>query len=283
MSFEQYEDSVEKGEPLNLFLFEYGPSAANRIGLCDAEVPILHDGVTYRPIPLQRGNIVASGTLDKTTLEMRTDRDNEVAEMFRIYPPSQTVRVTIFQGHKDDPAREYMVIWTGRVLNVKWEGSEVSFSCEPVATSLRRPGLRRRYQIACPHVLYGPICRANKLVASTTVNTVAAVNGLRQVDVHYELAGDDLRTLRAGTLEWTTTDGRIEARTILTVQGVGLVTTLKLTGIVNDLPGGYPVSLVRACNHDMSDCGNLYANLPNYGGMPWIPTTNPMGKYSPYY
>jgi hypothetical protein len=283
MSFQEYEVSRDRGEPINLYLFEYGPGAGNRVGICDAEQPILFEGTTYQPEPIQRDTVKASGTLDRAALEIRTDRENPVAEMFRIYPPSQTVRLTIRQGHIGDPARQYMVVWTGRVLNVKWENSECRLSCEPIATSLRRPGLRRRYQIACPHVLYGPICRANKVAATSVVTMNAAADGVRGVRVNYLLAGDDLRTLRAGTFEWVTPDGLFEARTILAVKGEGNVTTLTLAGIVRGLSPGYQVNLVRGCGHNLDDCGQLHNNLPNYGGMPWIPSKNPVGKYSPYY
>lgn len=283
MSFTEFETSRDRGEPLNLFLFQYGPDAAHRLGMTDAEQPIVFDGTSYIPEPMSRDTLKASGTLDKSMLEIRTDRDNPVAELFRIYPPSQVVRLSIFQGHRDDPERQFLVVWTGRVLNVKWEGSECRFSCEPIATSLRRPGLRRRYQIACPHILYGPICRANKEAATSPATVVTANDGSRSMVVNYTLNGDDLRTFRGGTVEWTTPDGLRESRTILRLQGEGARTTLTLGGIIRQLPAGYTVNLVRGCGHNLDDCGNLHQNLPNYGGMPWIPSKNPIGRYSPYY
>ena len=283
MSFADYEGSRDRGEPVNLFLFEYGPDASHRIGMTDAENVITYDGTPYIPEPILRDTIKASGTLDKSMFELRSDRDNAVAELFRIYPPSQVVRLTIYQGHLDDPARQFLVVWTGRVLNVKWEGSECRLSCEPIATSLRRPGLRRRYQLSCPHVLYGSKCRANKEAATSEVTINTKAEGVRSVMVNYQLEGDDPRTLRGGTLEWITPDGLSESRTIMSVSGSGATTTLLLTGVVRSLPAGYAVNLVRGCSHTMDDCGNLHNNLPNFGGMPWIPTKNPVGRYSPYY
>ena len=40
MSFKDFEESRDRGEPINLFLFEYGPGVEHRLGLSDFEQPI---------------------------------------------------------------------------------------------------------------------------------------------------------------------------------------------------------------------------------------------------
>lgn len=284
MSFVNFERSRNRGEPINLFLFEYGQENTIRLGFTDFEQPITHDGVTYNPDAIQRASVNASGTLDKQMLNIDTDKDSPIAELFRIYPPSSPVRVTILQGHADDIDKQFLVIWTGRVLNAKWNNSEVQLSCEPIASSLRRPGLRRRYQHACPHVLYGPVCRANKAASTVTATLAESISGARVALVNGLLNEIQTQWLRNGTLEWLTPEGNLEARTILSVhvaesQPIRLV----LSGVVLDLPSGHQVNLVYGCGHNLTDCETIHANLPNYGGMPWIPTKNPFGKYSPYY
>lgn len=284
MSFENYERSRNRGEPINLLLFEYGGENIVRMGFTDFEQPITHDGVTFNPEPFRRGALNSSGTLDKATLNLDTDKDSPIAELFRVYPPSTPVRISILQGHADDPDRQFFVVWTGRVLNAKWNDSVVTLSCEPIATSLRRPGLRRRYQLACPHVLYGPICRANKARATIATTLTASANGVRAVTVNFTPNVEQVRLLRNGTFEWITNEGNLESRSILSIQAVsGQPTRLVLSGIVMGLGSGQQVNLVYGCGHDLNDCQNVHENTPNYGGMPWIPTKNPFGKYSPYY
>ena len=39
-------------------------------------------------------------------------------------------------------------------------GAEATLKCEPIASSLKRPGLRARYQLLCRHVLYSSGCGA---------------------------------------------------------------------------------------------------------------------------
>lgn len=282
MTFESIESSRDLGQPINLFLFEYGTAATARIGITNGEQPVTFNGVRFTPEPMDRDTLKSSGTLDLSTLAVNTRRDSDVAELFRIYPPGQPVRLTIYQGHADDPDQQFLVCWTGRVLSVKWEDSQAVLNCEPVATSLRRPGLRRRFSPVCPHVLYGPICRADKAASTIGTTMRAAANGVRSVQIMY-VADDAMVTrLRNGTFEWTSKAGNLEARMILSVVSDSGVTTLTLGGLVRDLVAGDAVNLVMGCNHQMTDCGDLHANLPNYGGMPWIPTKNPYGKYSPY-
>jgi len=283
MSFSVFERSRNRGHPVNLFLFEYGSTPNARIGITNAEQPILHDGVQYIPHPMDRDTIKASGNLDKAALTVRTERDSPVAELFRVYPPSQPVRLTIFQGHLNDPDQQFLVAWTGRVLSVKWEKSEALLNCEPIATSLRRPGLRRRYGPVCPHVLYGPICRANKEAATISTTMRQAANGVRLVSIMYTPNEAMTNRLRNGTFEWTVAEtGSLESRLILAIKVENNIATLTLSGIVRNLPQGHPVNLVLGCNHQLGDCENVHNNVPNFGGMPWIPTKNPYGKYSPY-
>lgn len=284
MSFLNYERSRNRGEPINLFMFEYGAETPIRMGFTDFERTIIHDGVHFNPEAIQRASLNSSGTLDKSTLNIDTDKDSPIAELFRVYPPSSPVRITILQGHADDVDQQFLVVWTGRVLNAKWNNSEVTLSCEPIASSLRRPGLRRRYQISCPHVLYGPICRANKEASTISTTLAESVNGGRVVAVHAQLSIGQIGRLRNGTFEWMTPDGNREARTILSTQVTeSQPPRLILSGVVMGLASGYQVNLVYGCGHNLSDCETVHGNLPNYGGMPWIPTKNPFGKYSPYY
>ena len=64
----------------------------------------------------------AQVTLDKSTLKVSMDIGTDLAELFRIYPPSSVVTLTIFEGHIDDPDGEFLAVWAGltRVLQ-PWE------------------------------------------------------------------------------------------------------------------------------------------------------------------
>ena len=48
------------------------------------------------------------------------------------------------------------------------------------------------------------------------------------------------------------------------------------------LSAGDTLQLSHGCTHGLDTCANLFNNAPNYGGMPWIPTDNPMSGGSIY-
>lgn len=248
---------------------------------CDAETPIIKDGITFQPIPVQRAAITSSGTLDKAMLEVTMAQGQEVGELFVAYPPAQVLNLIIYQGHVgDDPAvlNNFPVIWTGRVLGVQHPPNETKFTCEPVSTSIRRPGLRRNYQVSCPHVLYGAQCRANRKRASNG-GVVAAITGNRVTLASGWNGGTAGTKYTGGMIEWTKSDGTLELRTILRVDG----STLYLSAVSRGLSVGGAVTVSLGCAHNMSDCAGLHGNIQNFGGQPWIPLKNPLGFVNNFY
>lgn len=280
MSFANIEQSANLGEPVQLFQFLYGPADSDVYCYTDAEQDIVWSGRTYKAVPIERSSVTASGTTDKSTLTVETEKDSEIAELFRVYPPSYTVRLIVFQGHLNDPAGEFLVFWSGKVLSCNFENSiSAKLTCEPASVSMQRVGLRRSYQYMCPHVLYGDQCRANK-AAHTFGATVQSVAG-RFVTLVGLL---DLPLLFEGGLaEWTTVDGRKEFRTILS-QGVSTdgKSVLLLSGTAHTLEPGGVLLASRGCEHTMASCQNVFGNILNYGGQPYIPTKNPMGRSTPF-
>lgn len=283
MTFAAQEESREQGDLVQLFKFIYGPDPADFYAYTDHTEELTYDGELYVPVPIDRGNIDANGTLDRSALKINTDIGAEIAEIFRVYPPAYVVSLIIRQGHLGDPDEEFKVIWVGRIVAAHREGGELVLSGEPVSTSLRRPGLRRHYQYGCPHQLYGPQCMADK-VSKTLSATVDSVDGAAvTLDSGWNGAFAADKFL-GGIFEWVNDDGLTDRRTILRVAG----DVLSLSGIAKGVAASDTVSVVLGCNHkayaeDGGDCQPLHDNILNYGGDLWIPTTNPIGPYNNYY
>lgn len=248
----------------------------------DAEQPITRHGITYQPLAIQREAINASGTLDKAMLKVSMQEGEAVGDLFIAYPPGQVVNLIIMQGHVgDDPdiVSNFPVIWTGRVLGCAHPPNETEFTCEPISTAIKRPGLRRNYQIGCPHVLYGSQCRANRKRATMT-STVSALTSTR-VTLPVGWNGPyDVSKFAGGMVGWTQPNGAKLLRTIIRVESP---TVLLLSGITTDLEVGDPIEVILGCNHQMTDCANIHANIHNYGGQPWIPLVNPIGAINIFY
>lgn len=288
--FEPIETSRQQGAPVTLYLFVYGampgdsPPGIQYFAYTDSEQEITYDSIIYSPVPIFREAISSSGSLDKSALSIRMSRDVELIELFQVYPPIQPVTLVIRQGHLSDIDSEFLAVWSGRVLAVGREGEECVISCEPISSSLRRPGLRRHYQIGCPHVLYGPQCRADESLA-TVSGTVTFIDGLSVTLAPLWEGAFDRAKFLDGMVKWTNDNGGLEIRRILRVTG----DVLLLGGFLRDMIIGDVINVVLGCNHqhtspgDGGDCGDLHNNDQNYGGCRWIPVVNPVGFRNQYY
>lgn len=288
MTYAEQQASIEDGGPIQLFRFNFGIEQDQLLAYTNAleSKTVDHGGsvgeVTYQPVPIQRQNIVSNGTLDRSALRIDLDIGTDLAEEFRIYPPSSVVNLVIYEGHVDDPDEEFVVIWAGRIVAAERQGSMLQCSGEPIATQLKRPGLRRHYQYGCPHALYSAACGADK--ASATVNsTVAAISGTTiTVGDGWEGYFEQGKFVR-GMVEWTPSGSTIQRRTILNVSG----NEIALSGLPLGLAVSDEVDIILGCNHrafaaDGGDCEELHDNIQNFGGQPWIPLVNVIQR-NPFY
>lgn len=262
---------------------DFGPFA-----FCDGEETIVRDGIAYEPWPIKHSDITASGTLDNSELTVTLATSNATTRQrsaqvesflsaFVGYPPSQVINLTVFQGQMDDEPSlvEYPAAWLGRANAPQWNDNEIVISCLPVSSSIQRPGLRRNYQLGCPHVLYGSQCRASKKTATTRRN-VAAIN---RATVTLDEALTGFANYRGGMAEWVGPQGQREVRTIIDATA----STVKLRGTVRGLTIGATLSLSLGCNHTLNHCRNLFNNVLNFGGQPLIPLDNPLSQKNQFY
>lgn len=283
MSFNNQENGEFTGAPITLLKFE-SDAIETPVLYTDIAFPVTYAGGTYMPLPIKVGDFTSSESLDKASLELIVPGDSQVPMWFRFYPLGGSVSLTMLYGHDGDPAGEFLAIWSGRVRQVAHQddAGTATLMCEPISTALQRTGLRRNYQRLCPHVLYGDKCKANK-AAHTTVATVISVSG-DTITVQGQLSNS--ASYKGGMAEWTRLQsGQIPLRDIRMVTDtfiVGTTTRVTVMGAVLGLTAGAQVKLSHGCTHGLDTCADLFNNAPNYGGMPWIPTDNPMGGGSIY-
>jgi len=281
MALSSYESSRDRGQPVELYYFRYGSDPAAFYAHTDAENPVVYGGVTYDPQPLKRGKISSSQSLDKSTMIVQTTLTSPIAELFRIYPPSDVVTLVVRHGHIGDPDEEFGVVFTGRVQQCKRDGRVAELSCVPASTSIKRSGLRRHYQLTCPHVLFDQdpgSCRANKAVATVSPVTVLSVAYLSVGLPAAWFGALNPKSFVGGMIEWAGANGT-ERRSVTRVASDGL--TVYLNGPTTGLLASQDIALVLGCPHTVDGCENLHNNIVNYGGMPYIPSTNPI-KNNPF-
>lgn len=281
MTFAAREQSRDQGHPIELYEFRFGPEVGSIRRYCNIANGFTFDGNLYDPMPIQRSEITASGSLDKSAMQVRIPQDAYVATLFTGEPPSSVVTLIIRQGHLADA--DFKVCWSGKVLGGEFEGKELALECEPISSSLRRSGLTRDYQYTCPLVLYGPQCRANKAAATSTV-VVTSVSGVFvTLPSSWATVAKKPKYL-GGIAEWVS-DGRTHRRSIVNRSGDVLTLSNAPTGLV----AGATLTLILGCNHQHGlfdadgDCKNLHNNILNFGGQWEIPLKNPIGVHNNYY
>jgi len=268
MSYDALEKSRWSGAPIELFDF-----ARSYIHwrYTSAQSDVTLDYVDYKATPISRTGIDLNTEINKSSLTVTVPRDNEVADQWRVSPPSEPIILTLSQYHEGDT--DVIVQWMGRIITVEWAGSIANIILEPNYTSVKRPGLRRRYQRACPHVLYGPACR----LTDDTFRLLSTVENIAGLGVSvYNATALGATYYEGGYIQWEIDLGIYERRYIVSQAG----TVLTLDTSPFSLEVGQVVSVFPGCDHTLTTCNSKFGNSLNYGGMPYMPSVNPFGGTS---
>lgn len=227
----------------------------------------------YEPHPIGRSQAESKNELSRASIDINMDLANPLAQRHLASSIDSVVTLTIFQQTELGTD----TFWKGRLSLVKATNKGITMTFESIFTSLRRPGLRARYQKSCRHALYAKGCNVDPELHAV-VGTISAITGTT-VTVPGLDAYPDGR-FRGGMIR--APDGVVR----FIVNHVGNVVTLsRAFQTLIDLfaingPGEVEVKVYPGCRHNMDDCAGIFDNLPQYGGFPWIPNKNPMGGSS---
>jgi uncharacterized phage protein (TIGR02218 family) len=266
VTYDARERSADLGRPVEIYSFARG-SIAWRFTSADREVIV--DTQAYEPAVISRSNIEQGPEVARSNMRLMVPANFPVAELYLIAPPSDEITLTLRQYHEGDG--QTVTTWQGRVVSVRFSGSEAQIELEPQSSSLRRMGLRRTYQKQCPFALYGADCgldpaafRVTGAVAAISALTLTVLAASAQPDGFYE----------GGYIEWELAPGVFERRFIFEHTGSALVLDVQPIG----LSVGETVRFYPGCDHSVGTCNSKFGNALNYGGMPYIPLKNPFGS-----
>ena len=265
MGFSGYETSVRLGQPVELYEFRYGDDPAEVIRMTSADENITVGIDTYLAVPLERDSFTDDGNPDDgNALNLTLPRNNALADLYRISPPDKAVTVKIKAMHRNDPDQQLTAVWSGRIVGVSWEFPRMKVGCERISTSLKRTGLRARYQRQCRHVHYGSGCRLDR-ASYETAGTVDAIVGKTVLTIA-PAAGFANGYFNGGIVEH---NGQLR----LIVGHTG--DTVSINRPLNDLSIGDTIHIYPGCDRSASTCAAKFNNLPNYGGFDFIPGKGP--------
>lgn len=266
MTYDLVERSADEGRPIEIYTFARG---SQRWRHTSAAYNVTVEGDLFERAAIRRPNFSQGSELNRSALRLQVARDFPVAALFRAGMPVDTITLRIQQYHAGDG--ELAVLWSGRLINCALLPNMAELVCEPVFTSVRQIGLRRRYQRQCPHVLYGRACG----VALASVKVTAEVEAVAGVSVTAALlASQPDGWWEGGFLQYEIAPGVLERRFIFAHTG----DTVELTTQPLGLEVGMDVDFFPGCDHTLPTCDEKFDNRENYGGFPDIPQKNPFGS-----
>lgn len=267
-------------KPKDLFRFVEG---SNVWTYTSADADEVYNSETYTSITLGRDEIESKNELSKANLNVTVSLDNAMGQRWLKQVLDTVVTLTVFT--KDVDTGTTTVSWKGRLTSVKPDMTAITLVFESVFTSLRRPGLRARYQRSCRHCLYATGCNLNKNDWAVTGH-VTAVDGA--VITMPEAANYVDGYFNAGMIE--APDGTL--RFIIKHVGTQL-TLIRQLDQLNDAffkagyglsyggtYGGLAARIFPGCDRTKESCLSKFNNILNYGGFAFIPTKNPFSGSS---
>lgn len=275
MTYADLEASAAEGRPLFLYLFTEGaqtwrftarasdwttpPGAADASGTEQV----------WTALAIAHSDIVVSANAKRNELDVTLPLSDAFAQRFLAPRGARVTGLTIYRSH-EQLADETAAVFKGRVLSVRRPGRRVVLRCESVFSTLRRAGVRRRYQRLCPHPLYAGLCRLD--IAGFLVSATASAPAGLTLEV--DAAGSaDPGTYTGGVLRFGGIDADIAGH-----DGTTLTLAEPFPELLAEIAasGTAAVAIAPGCDRRVATCKTRFANLANFGGFPDMPQDNPL-------
>ena len=237
------------------------------------------EAIIWEAAAVAHGDVVQTSEIERGRLELTWPLSHPFARRFLAPLGNTPVTLTIFRGH-EQVLGETVAHWKGRVVGAEVEGVRILLNCESVFSTLRRAGVRAKYQRLCRHALYGRGCGLD-IGFRWQTGTVTAVSG--NTLTIPEAAAEPNGWFRGGVLRLSAQLGFITGHvgTTLTLSRSMPELAAALAASEVDLETGdsLPVlaDIAPGCDLRAATCSSKFGNLPNFGGFPEIPGRNPFG------
>lgn len=264
--YNDFEYSLDNASPVELYLIT---QFTRTWCLTSYHEDITYNNQVYQSCQIDRGKISQSKDILKDGLDITLPITHSLSKQFiQDMNDDNTTTITLFRGHIDDPDKQFIVYWKGRLMATSPQGSKVTFSCESVFTSIQRPGLRAKYERTCRHPLYSSQCGLVKEAYRQSAIVTSISSDKRRIV--YGGAGAGSGYFIGGVIE-NNLNGR---RLVLEHDGSGVVV---INRPFNNLSIGDNIYLYPGCSHTWFECIGKFGNQLNFGGFPFIPDKNPFG------
>lgn len=284
MTYASIESSTAEGRPYYLYQFVEGDRVWRFTSRATDWTSAASEGetITWEAAAIAHGDVVQTSEIERGRLELTWPISHPFARRFLAPLGNTPVTLTIFRGH-EQALGETVAHWKGRVVGAEVEGVRILLNCESVFSTLRRAGVRAKYQRLCHHALYGRGCGLD-IGFHWQTGTVTSVSG--NALTIPEAAGQPDGWFRGGVLRFGAQLGFVTGHvgTTLTLSRPIPELAAVLAAPEVDPETGDPIPVVAdiapGCDLRAATCAAKFSNLPNFGGFPEIPGRNPFGGSS---
>jgi uncharacterized phage protein (TIGR02218 family) len=284
MTYDAIEASTAEGRPYYLYQFIEGDAVWRFTSRASDWLSAASEGgdLVWEAAAISHGDVVQSSDIERGRLEITLPLSQAFAARFLAPLGDAPVTLTIFRGH-EQVLGETVAHWKGRVVGADVEGARLILSAESIFSTLRRAGVRAKYQSLCRHALYGRGCGLD-IAQHLAFLTVAAVSGAT-VTVPGAATQPD-GWYRGGVVRFGVqlgfVIGHVGATITLSRPMPELATALANPALDPVTGALLPVILEIApgCDLRAETCAAKFGNLLNFGGFPAIPGRNPFGGSS---
>ena len=246
-------------------LFNISAPGMSNFLYTDSNAGLTFNSNQYMPYPIRRGKISYSTDLkvDETNITMAKNWGTDMA----IYKDTLAgATVQIHRVNLDNIDNDFVLLFDGDVSDTRVDEATITLRCTTLDfLNFELP--KRELQVACNWQLYGPYCGIT--VGAFSVGTT---NGLDtttpdKLSSAVFLAGVT-QYFRGGFVVGLSGNNNELVRHITNHQASQISV---LPPFPFDFETDVNVRVVPGCDHSTTDCTDVFNNLDNYGGFPFIP------------
>ncbi len=266
--------TVDSAAPVELFTFTI-PGTALAWRYCTDTEPVTFGADTWIPEAIERSDV--SRKLDETSSPMTIEvgDENPLALELLAGLTVRPVAVLVQQFHRTDAGLERVVIFTGNVAGVSFEGAKATITCLPrLAIADRRRVPWQTYQATCNWQWGSTQCGVNPEIFKLGPFTLGP---LAQVGATLTIPG----VHTSGNLSNGWVQRIADGDTRFIEQNIGGELVLEYP-FRNISPAGEQFAVYPGCKRTETDCATRYNNLPNYLGWSRLPSQNPFERSAFY-
>jgi hypothetical protein len=283
MTYIAQEESVEDGQPIELFRFS---NVEETFLFTNGQNEVVFNSETYVPTAVLRSDPDLQNVTAQRTLTITLPITNAFVERYVTQVPATIDEFQLFRQHTTDGGTpETITYFTGQVTNVSFKGAQAEVSIQNFGAVLDRLVPQQTSRNPCNHILYDGKCGVTDTnFAITGVVSAISADGLTvTIDTGTNTIIDTGLQLSAQlTADSTFFNGGLVARASIELRmsrvvtdSTGNVATILVLFPFQTLSVGQAIQLFAGCDHQLPTCDTKFSNSDRYGGFPFIPLKNP--------